>query len=147
MTWWRYDRSLFTRSPIHRYAQRVIRDKEAALRTRCFSRTPSQSAQHEDHNGSERPRGLSNLEWMQLQHYKKWRKRLHDDPYQAIFGASNDMLGGKGLKDWDWVYKSFPKWMLQEMEVNDPPQKRTSDIRDGTSMSSPITLCIAANVS
>jgi hypothetical protein len=84
---------------------------------------------------------------MQLQHYKKWRKRLHDDPYQAIFGASNDMLGGKGLKDWDWVYKTFPKWMLLEMEVNDPAQKRASDNRDGTSTSSLMIPRIAVNVS
>jgi len=38
-----------------------------------------------------------------------------DDPYQAIFGASNDMLSGKGLKDWEWISKSFPKWMLRDM--------------------------------
>lgn len=26
------------------------------------------------------------------------------------------MLRGKGLTDWEWVYKTFPKWMLQEID-------------------------------
>lgn len=37
-----------------------------------------------------------------------------EDPYQALFGASNSMLSGKGLKDWEWISNSFPKWMLRE---------------------------------
>lgn len=60
---------------------------------------------------------------MQLQHYERWRKRLLDDPYKMLFGASNDMLSGKGLKDWEWIHKSFPKWMLQEMNVDEQPQE------------------------
>jgi hypothetical protein len=113
MTWWRRDKSL---SPVHQYTQRLLRSHEGALRTRCFSRTPSKLAQHEDNNGSKRPAGMSNLEWMQRQHYESWRKILMDDPYNAIFGSSNARLSGKGLTDWDWVNKSFPKWMLREME-------------------------------
>lgn len=27
------------------------------------------------------------------------------------------MLDGKGLKDWQWVYRAFPKWMIKEMDV------------------------------
>jgi hypothetical protein len=27
------------------------------------------------------------------------------------------MLDGKGLKDWQWVYKAFPKWMIKEMDM------------------------------
>lgn len=116
MSWWRRDPTI---SPVHRYAQRLLRSQEAALRTRCFSRTPPKSAKHEDDDGNKRPAGMSNLEWMQLQHYNQWRKRLRDDPYQAIFGASNDMLSGKGLKDWEWISKSFPRWMVREMGVDD----------------------------
>ncbi|KAH7064017.1 hypothetical protein BKA63DRAFT_428124 [Paraphoma chrysanthemicola] len=129
MGWWRRDPSLLTHSPIHRYAQRVLRDHEAALRTRCFSRTPQNLAQHEDDHGSKRPSNLTNLEWMQLQHYDRWRKRLQDDPYKTLFGASNDMLSGKGLGDWEWVHKTFPKWMLREMDVDETtrdPKKDTS---------------------
>ncbi|KAJ4363116.1 hypothetical protein N0V83_010236 [Neocucurbitaria cava] len=59
---------------------------------------------------------MSSLEWMQLQHYKQWRKRLIEDPYNTMFGASNDMLNGKGLKDWEWISKTFPRWMLREMD-------------------------------
>ncbi|KAF9694013.1 hypothetical protein EKO04_007867 [Ascochyta lentis] len=116
MPWWRGDPSLWARSPAHRYAQRILRDHEAALRTRYFSRTPSNAAQHQDQNDTRRPEGMTDLEWMQLQHYRKWRKRLQEHPYKALFGASEDMLRGKGLTDWEWVYKTFPKWMLREMD-------------------------------
>ncbi|EUC48617.1 hypothetical protein COCMIDRAFT_86749 [Bipolaris oryzae ATCC 44560] len=112
MTWWRRDSAI---SPVQRYAQRLLRSHEAALRTRGFSRTPSQDAQHRDDKGTNRPAGMSNLEWAQLQHYQRWRKKLMEDPYQALFGASNSMLSGKGLKDWEWISNSFPKWMLREM--------------------------------
>ncbi|KAF1843486.1 uncharacterized protein K460DRAFT_368389 [Cucurbitaria berberidis CBS 394.84] len=118
MTWWRRDPTL---SPVHRYAQRLLRSH--ALRTRCFSRTPPSSAKHEDDDGTKRPAGMSSLEWMQLQHYKQWTKRLRDDPYHAIFGASNDMLSGKGLKDWEWISKRFPRWMVREMGFGDALDK------------------------
>jgi hypothetical protein len=123
MTWWRRDPSLFSRSPFHRCAQRILRDDEAALRKRAFSRTPSHSSKHEHDGDKERPDGMSNLEWMQLQHYQRWRKRLHLDPYKTLFGASNDMLSGKGLKDWEWLHKSFPKWMLKEMDIDEQPRE------------------------
>lgn len=42
-----------------------------------------------------------------------------EHPYKALFGASEDMLRGKGLTDWEWVYKTFPKWMLREMDANE----------------------------
>ncbi|KAF2035234.1 hypothetical protein EK21DRAFT_96983 [Setomelanomma holmii] len=122
MGWWRRDPSLFSRSPIQRCAQRVLRDHEAALRTRCFSRTPEKSAQHQDDDRGRRPSNMTNLEWMQLQHYERWRKRLQEGPYKTLFGASNDMLSGKGLKDWEWIYKTFPKWMLKDMEMEEKPQ-------------------------
>jgi hypothetical protein len=121
--WWRRDPSLFSRSLINRYAQRVLRDDEAALRTRGYSRTPPNSAQQEHHGDSKRPTNMSNLEWMQLQHYERWRKRLQEDPYKTLFGASNDMLSGKGLGDWNWIHKTFPKWMLREMDVGEQNQE------------------------
>ncbi|KAL6711055.1 hypothetical protein ACN47E_006930 [Coniothyrium glycines] len=122
MTWWRRDPSI---SPINRYAQRLLRSHESALRTRCFSRSPSQSAQHEDNDDSKRPSGMSNLEWMQMQHYNRWRKRFTDDPYRALFGASHDMLNGKGLKDWEWIGKTFPRWMSMEMEAEEGASKQS----------------------
>lgn len=45
---------------------------------------------------------------------------LQEHPYRGLFGASEDMLRGKGLTDWDWVYKTFPRWMLQEMDPQKP---------------------------
>ncbi|KAF2824351.1 hypothetical protein CC86DRAFT_447220 [Ophiobolus disseminans] len=124
MGWWRRDP--FSRTPVQLSA-RILRDRESALRTRCFSRTPPKSAQHEDDGGKKRPSNMTTLEWMQLQHYERWRKRLLEDPYKTLFGASNDMLSGKGLKDWEWVHKSFPKWMLQEMNMDEKPKEAPED--------------------
>jgi hypothetical protein len=121
--WWRRDPSLFSRSLIHRYAQRVLRDDEAALRTRGYSRTPPSSIQQEHEGDSKRPANMSNLEWIQLQHYERWHKRLQEDPYKTLFGASNEMLSGKGLGDWEWIHKKFPKWMLKEMGVGEQAPK------------------------
>ena len=45
---------------------------------------------------------------------------LQEHPYRGLFGASEDMLRGKGLTDWEWVYKTFPKWMLQETGPQEP---------------------------
>jgi hypothetical protein len=70
---------------------------------------------------------MSNLEWMQLRHYEKWQKRLQEDPYKTLFGASNDMLSGKGLNNWDWVHNSFPKWMLRDMGIDDQPQEASKE--------------------
>ena len=63
---------------------------------------------------------MTDQEWMQLQRYRKWKKMLQEHPYRGLFGASEDMLRGKGLTDWEWVYKRFPKWMLQEMDPQEP---------------------------
>lgn len=128
MAWWRRDPSL---SPVHRYAQRLLRSHDATLRSRCFSRTPEKAAQHEDDDHSRRPAGMTNLEWMQWRHIRRWRKRLENDPYQALFGASNDMLNGKGLKDWDWISRSFPKWMLTEMDVPEDAKNKRDKDQDG----------------
>ncbi|KAF1926405.1 uncharacterized protein M421DRAFT_422739 [Didymella exigua CBS 183.55] len=125
MAWWRRDPSLWARSPAHRYAQRILRDHEAALRTRCFSRTPSNTAQHQDHGSTSRPDGMTDQEWAQLQKYRRWRQILREHPYKGLFGASEDMLRGKGLTDWEWVYKTFPKWMLKEMD----PQQSVSETK------------------
>lgn len=69
-----------------------------------------------------------------MQHYNKWRKRLSEDPYHALFGASNDMLGGKGLEDWEWIGKSFPRWMLREMGMEDGLEKEKDMKNDGHGM-------------
>lgn len=74
---------------------------------------------------------MSNLEWMQMQHYNRWRKRLKNDPYHALFGASNDMLSGKGLKDWEWISNSIPRWMLREMGINEGLGKDKGMKNDG----------------
>lgn len=62
---------------------------------------------------------MTDQEWAQSQRHRKWRKMLHENSYKAMFGASEDLLKGKGLTDWEWVYKTFPKWMLQEMGPQD----------------------------
>jgi hypothetical protein len=74
---------------------------------------------------------MTNLEWMQRQHYESFKKLLVDDPYNAIFGSSNARLGGKGLTDWEWINKTFPKWMLSEMESPEEP-KQGKDTTSGS---------------
>jgi hypothetical protein len=121
--WWRRDPSLCSRSLIRRLALRLPRDDEAALRARGYSRTPPSSAQREQHDGGhQRPANMSDGEWMQEQHYEIYRKLLHEHPYKTLFGASNDMLSGKGLGDWEWIHRKFPKWMLKEMGVDESAQ-------------------------
>tara|TARA_R110002003_G_scaffold64_12_gene6079 strand:- start:35518 stop:38844 length:3327 start_codon:yes stop_codon:yes gene_type:complete len=83
---------------------------------------------------------MTNLEWGQLQHYERWRKRLQEDPYKTLFGASNDMLSGKGLKDWEWVHKTFPKWMLRDMDVDETPQVSKNYTSAPTSYSKKVEL-------
>lgn len=115
MAWWRHDPALSSHP--NRLIQRIIRD-QALLQPRRVTRTQFKGTQHHD-DGGKRSLGMSNLEWMQLQHCKRWTKQLRDDPYEAIFGASNDMLTGKGLKDWDWIHRKFPKWILKEMNLEE----------------------------
>jgi hypothetical protein len=53
---------------------------------------------------------------MQLQHRQKWRRRFEQDPYKALFGASEDMLNGKGLKSWQSLVRwKCPKWLIDEL--------------------------------
>ncbi|KAF2113377.1 hypothetical protein BDV96DRAFT_601541 [Lophiotrema nucula] len=118
MGWWRRDPSLWCRSPLHRYSRLGDRT-DALLRSRCFSKSQARAAQHKDDDDARRPDDLSDLQWIQLQHYRRWKRRLQENPYRALFGASEDMLNGKGLKDWEWVSKAFPKWMLRDMGIDE----------------------------
>lgn len=120
MAWWRRDPSLWARPPTQKYAQRIVRDHEAVLRTRCFSRTPLDAVQRQEHHSAERSEDMTGQEWTRLQRHKKWRRMLQDHPYKGMYGATEEMLRGKGLAEWDWVYKTFPKWMLQEMGPQEP---------------------------
>jgi hypothetical protein len=56
-----------------------------------------------------------------------------DDPYHVLFGASNDMLSGKGLKNWEWIHKSFPRWILREMTQTEETDTRRKRDKDDTS--------------
>ncbi|KAH8729018.1 hypothetical protein GQ44DRAFT_701444 [Phaeosphaeriaceae sp. PMI808] len=126
MIWWRRDPSQYSRFAV-RHCERIVHDHEAALRNRCFSRASPKLAQHDEDGKRKRPTNISNLEWMQLQHYENWRKRWQQEPYKMLFGASNDMLNGKGLNNWEWVYKTFPKWMLKEIHINGQRQEESRD--------------------
>lgn len=64
---------------------------------------------------------------MRQRHLRRWRKRIEEDPYRALFGASEDMLRGRGLEGYiqrqremhrrgmQWIEKTLPKWMLEDM--------------------------------
>ncbi|KAF1960797.1 hypothetical protein CC80DRAFT_590136 [Byssothecium circinans] len=115
MIWWRRDAS-WARTPIHQYLRR-LRDQEAALRSRPFSKSNPKAVSHKD-DDKNRPAGMSNLEWAQLQYHERWKRRFEEDPYKALFGASESMLNGKGLMDWGWIHKTFPKWMVEEIPID-----------------------------
>lgn len=76
---------------------------------------------------------------MRQRHLRRyWRKRIEEDPYKALFGASEDMLRGRGLdayiqqqkemhkKSIEWVEKMVPKWVLEDMGVRskDAPESK-----------------------
>lgn len=50
---------------------------------------------------------------MRLKHYKLWKRKIEADPYKALFGASESMLNGKGLKYWR-SNGSIPEWLSRE---------------------------------
>ncbi|ORY00651.1 hypothetical protein BCR34DRAFT_592479, partial [Clohesyomyces aquaticus] len=141
MGWWHRDSSLWCRSALHRYARRALRDNGAALRgPRCYSKPPPQpAADRKEGEEQDRPPHLTDLQWMQLRQYRRWTRRLEEHPYRMLFGASNDMLQGKGLKNWEWVYKVFPKWMLKDMDASSlvdlerERQRQTKGWKDETS--------------
>ncbi|KAJ4360107.1 uncharacterized protein N0V89_000667 [Didymosphaeria variabile] len=121
------DPILWSRTPTRRSTCRSTTFIRSA---RCFSKSSPTSAQHNDErdkHGDEKPDGMSDLERMRQRHLQRWRKRIEADPYSALFGASEDMLRGRGLgryfekqremhrKGLEWVEKTFPKWMLEDM--------------------------------
>jgi hypothetical protein len=107
MTWCRRDPSLWR---VHHLSRHRLPHH------RTFSSSLTRSARYDDAD-TKRPDGVSDREWVQLQQYRaqvvqyrRWRRKLHEDPYRALFGASENMLMGRGLKDW------VPKWMLEAEE-------------------------------
>jgi hypothetical protein len=107
MTWCRRDPSLWR---VHHLSRHRLPHH------RTFSSSLARSARYDDAD-AKRPDGVSDREWVQLQQYRaqvvqyrRWRRKLHEDPYRALFGASENMLMGRGLKDW------VPKWMLEAEE-------------------------------
>jgi hypothetical protein len=124
----RRDPALWSRTPIHRSTQSTLRP------SRCFSKSSPALARHNDESddhGGKKPEGMSDIDWMRQRHLRRWRKRIEEDPYRALFGASEDMLRGRGLEGYiqrqremhkkglDWVQKAFPKWMLEDMGLRD----------------------------
>lgn len=123
---WRRDPTLFSRTPIRRSSATVVRSK------RCFSKTRAIYARYNDEaesNDSKKPKGMSDVDWMRemrQRHYRRWKKRIEENPYRALFGASEDMLQGKGLEGYlarqveqrnrrrELMEKALPKWMLED---------------------------------
>ncbi|KAF2442939.1 hypothetical protein P171DRAFT_433313 [Karstenula rhodostoma CBS 690.94] len=132
----RRDPALWSRSPIRRST------RSALLPSRCFSKTSLASARHNDeqnNNNAKKPEGVSDLEWLRQRHLRRWRKRIEEDPYGALFGASEEMLKGRGLESYiekqremhrkglEWVQKAFPKWMLEDMGLRDGDKSTGGD--------------------
>lgn len=77
---------------------RILHNKDSFLRTGAITRSHRNYAQDKDD------------EWRRLEEFKKW---IHRDPYEALFGRSSDMLAGR-----IWRPKS------SEEESNPAPRKQ-----------------------
>ena len=126
MGWWRRDPSVWSRMAIHPFPRRKLLDHEADLRSRCFSKPNAQTATH-GNDENDRSSKKSNLQWAQLEAYERWKQSVEKDPYRALFGASESMLNGKGLRDWQWVVQTFPGWMVKEVETEEKHAKGGKD--------------------
>lgn len=90
---------------------------------RCFSRTKEQEAQHSNggHDG-DKPEGLSDYEWVRLNYIKALKKRLEEDPYDAIFGKSNLWLNGLAWRS-SWISEHLkPMLIHNEVEPSKTPK-------------------------
>jgi len=75
---------------------------------------------------------------------RMWKRKLDEDPYKALFGASEEMLKGNGLYYWmerekQELTRLFPKWMVREMDLDDNKPSSTSKT-DGERRGSPTIL-------
>ncbi|KAF1980230.1 hypothetical protein BU23DRAFT_548416 [Bimuria novae-zelandiae CBS 107.79] len=141
---WRRDPTLFYRTPIRRSTDSILH---------TFSTSKPRYARYSDesdNNNGKRPDAMSDqehLEWLRQRYLRRWRKRIEEDPYRALFGASEDMLSGKGLEGYlarqaeihkkgiEWVNKRFPKWMREDMGLRDPDEfeiKEEKKAKDGS---------------
>ncbi|KAL5417952.1 hypothetical protein PMIN04_007528 [Paraphaeosphaeria minitans] len=120
----RLDPAMWSRTPIRHSTRSALRP------SRSFSNTSAASARHNDdseNSHGEKPGGMSDLEWMRQRHIRRWRKRIEQDPYEALFGAREEMLRGRGLEGYierqkemhrkglEWVQKALPQWILEDM--------------------------------
>ncbi|OCL04368.1 hypothetical protein AOQ84DRAFT_226077, partial [Glonium stellatum] len=90
---------------------------------RCFSRTKEQKAQHS--NGGrdgDKPEGMSDHEWARLNYIKSFKKFLEEDPYNALFGRSNQWLNRRERKS-SWISEHFmPMLMPNDIKLNKEPK-------------------------
>lgn len=132
MSWWGRSSGWWERVDprFHKWVKQRLQDvqaqdqfswKSSQLNTRshkhrCFSRTKEQEAQHSNggHDG-DKPEGLSDYEWVRLNYIRALKKRLEEDPYDAIFGKSNQWLNGLAWRS-SWI-SGHLKPMLIHNEV------------------------------
>ncbi|KAF2705527.1 hypothetical protein K504DRAFT_505935 [Pleomassaria siparia CBS 279.74] len=101
--WWHRDTSFLSRTNLPRRILRdtdvLLRNTESLLRSRPFSRIPptEQEKKHKDEAED------SNCVHPSVQ-YRKWRRQLErrmvEDPYKMLFGASEERLRGLVGKGW-----------------------------------------------
>ncbi|OCK91786.1 uncharacterized protein K441DRAFT_698326 [Cenococcum geophilum 1.58] len=132
MSWWGRSSDWWERVDprFHKWVKQRLQDVQAqdqfswkspqlntrSHKHRCFSRTKEQEAQHSNsgHDG-DKPEGLSDYEWVRLNYIKVLRKRLEKDPYDALFGKSNQWLNGLERRS-SWISEHL-KPMLIHNEV------------------------------
>ena len=111
MSWWGRSSDWWRRVDprFHKWVKQRLQDVQAqdqfswessqlntrSHKHRCFSRTKEQEAQYSNggHDG-DKPEGLPDYEWVRLNYIKAFKKQLEEDPYDALFGKSNQWLNG-----------------------------------------------------
>lgn len=157
MSWWGRSSDWWERVDprFHKWVKQRLQDVQAqdqfswkpsrlsarSHKHRCFSRTKEQVAQHSNggHDG-DKPEGLSDYEWVRLNYIKALKKRLEEDPYDALFGKSNQWLDGLERRS-SWISEHL-KPMLIHNEVG--PSK-TPKGKENTTKSTETTANAQAN--
>lgn len=157
MSWWGRSSDWWERVDprFHKWVKQRLQDvqaqdqfswKSSQLNTRshkhrCFSRTKEQEAQRSNggHDG-DKPEGLSDYEWVRLNYIKALKKRLEEDPYDAIFGKSNQWLNGLERRS-SWISEHL-KPMLIHNEVG---LSKTQKGKENTTKSTEATANAQAN--
>ena len=157
MSWWGRSSDWWKRVDprFHKWVKQRLQDVQAqdqfswessqlntrSHKHRCFSRTKEREAQHSNGgHDSDKPEGLPDYEWVRLNYIKAFKKQLEEDPYDALFGKSNQWLNGLERRP-SWISEHLkPKFIYNEVRLS-----KTSKGKENTTKSTEATANAQAN--